>query len=103
MTSVRQVKWTNRGRKRFREQQDYITNDNCREVAIEWARRVIQATRTLDRFSFSGREVPEIGRPEIRELIIDKHFRVIYKVRREFCDILSVRHTAFLIKSMRSL
>ena len=66
MTSVRQVKWTNRGRKRFREQQDYITNDNCRGVAIERARRVVKA-------------------------------------RREFCDILSVRHTAFLIKSMHSL
>lgn len=103
MTAVRQIKWTRRGQERFREQQDYITNDNCHEVALEWGRRVIDATRNLDRFPLSGRIVPEIGRPEIRELIIDGHFRIIYKVRRDFCDILSIRHTAFLIKSIRSL
>ena len=34
MTTVRQIKWTKRGQNRFREQQDYITADNCREVAI---------------------------------------------------------------------
>ena len=103
MTAVRQIKWTKRGQNRFREQQDYITNDNCHEVALEWGRRVIDATRKLDKFPLSGRIVPEIGRHEIRELIIDGHFRIIDKVRRDFCDILSIRHTASLIKSIRSL
>lgn len=103
MTSVRQVKWTKRAQNRLREQQDYITNDNCREVALDWGRRVIRATHDLDRFPFAGRIVPEIGRPEIREVIVDGHFRIIYKVRRGFCDILSIRHTAFLIKSIHSL
>ena len=103
MTAVRQIKWTKRGQNRFREQQDYITNENCHEVALEWGRRVIDATRKLDKFPLSGRIVPEIGRHEIRELIIDGHFRIIYKVRRDFCDILSISHTAFLIKSIRSL
>ena len=103
MTAVRQIKWTKRGQNRFREQQDYITNENCHEVALEWGRRVIDATRKLDKFPLSGRIVPEIGRHEIRELIIDGHFRIIYKVRRDFCDILPIRHTAFLIKSIRSL
>lgn len=103
MTTVRQIKWTKRGQNRFREQQDHISADNCREVALAWGRRILDAVRDLDRFPFSGRMVPDIGRPEIRELIADRHFRVIYKVRREFCDILSVRHTALLIKSMHSL
>lgn len=102
-SGLRTVKWTKRGRCRFREQLNYITNENCREVAAEWALRVIRVTRTLKEFPLSGRIVPEIARPEIREHIVDRHFRVIYKVRAHFCDILSVRHTAFNITSIRSL
>ena len=102
-SNLRTVKWTKRGRQRFREQLTYITNENCREVAAEWALRVIRTTRTLKEFPLSGRIVPEIARPEIREHIVDKHFRVIYKVRPHFCDILSIRHTAFNITSIRSL
>lgn len=103
MSTIRKIKWTKRAQNRFREQQDYIAADNCHEVALTWGRRILDVVRDLDRFPLSGRIAPEIGRPEIRELIVDRHFRVIYKVRREFCDILSVRHTAFLIKSMKSL
>ena len=103
MTAVRQIKWTKRGQNRFREQQDYITNDDCHEVALEWGRRVIDATRKLDKFPLSGRIVPEIGRHEIRALLMDGHLRILYKVRRDFCDILAIRHTAFLINSIRSL
>ena len=102
-TTAKTVKWTKRGRKRFHEQLIYISNNNCRDEAARWALRVIRVTRTLNDFPLSGRIVPEISRAEIREHIVDGHFRVIYKVRPHFCDILSIRHTAFLIKSMRSL
>ncbi len=103
MKLVHQVKWTKRAQLRFREQHDYITQENCREVALAWGRHILDATEPLGKFPFSGRVVPEIGRLDIREVIVEQHYRVIYKVRKTICDILTIRHTAFLIKSMRSL
>lgn len=72
-------------------------HENCREIALERGGCVIAATRALDLFPLSGRVVPGIVRSEIREVIFDRHFRIVCKVRRVFCDILSVRHTAFQI------
>lgn len=103
MKPLRPIKWTARAKRRFCEHQDYIATDSSREVATAWGLRILKATETLAEFPLAGRIVPEIGRGDIRELIVAEHFRVIYKVRRDACDILSVRHTAFCIRSARSL
>ena len=51
-----------------------------------------------------GRIVPEINRQEIREIIVAQTTRVMYKVSRNSCDILSVRRTRERIgASLRNL
>ena len=99
------VKWTPRGMKRLRDRQDWIARESCsREIAAAWADRIIsEADSQLPMFPHSGRTVPEINRNDIREIIVGKTTRVIYKVRRASCYILSVRRVRERITSMRSL
>ncbi len=100
------VSWTPRGLKRLRDRQDWIERESCsHEIAAAWAGRIISAADAqLPHFPRSGRIVPEINRDDIRELIVEHTTRVIYKVRRASCDILSVRRTREHIgSSLRSL
>jgi toxin ParE1/3/4 len=50
------------------------------------------AVERLVLFPESGREVPEIQRPEIREVVHKRH-RIIYKTNPETIEILTVRHS----------
>ena len=99
------VNWTKRAQKRFRDRQNWIEQESCsHEIAVEWGRRITEAVLQLSDFPRSGRIVPEINRSEIREIIVGQTTRVIYKVSRVSCDILSVRRTREHIKpSLRSL
>lgn len=62
------------------------------EVFID---NVLQATRRLERSPRSGRTVPEIGDPCIREIIY-RSYRIIYLFEgtREPVEILTVMHSA---------
>ncbi|MGQ0572185.1 MAG: type II toxin-antitoxin system RelE/ParE family toxin [Armatimonadota bacterium] len=52
---------------------------------------MFEAVSTLSRFPEKGRVVPEVGRPEIREVIYRGH-RVIYRVGPRSIWVLTVRH-----------
>lgn len=71
-------------------------------TALKWHDDIFDATQNLSDFPFLGRMVPEIGRREIREIILSP-YRIIYKVNEVSCHILSVRHSRRLITSLRSL
>jgi toxin ParE1/3/4 len=63
----------------------------------------IYAQRTVDRltrrseqiatFPHSGRVVPDSGAPDIRE-VIERPYRIIYRIREEQIDVLAVVHSA---------
>jgi len=52
---------------------------------------IFGAVERLQRFPKSGRVVPEVKRPNIREIIF-KNYRVIYRIERSRLSILTVRH-----------
>jgi toxin ParE1/3/4 len=54
-------------------------------------RRITERARQLADFPASGRVVPEIARPEIRE-ILEQPYRIIYRIRPERVEILAVVH-----------
>ncbi|MBI2981011.1 MAG: type II toxin-antitoxin system RelE/ParE family toxin [Deltaproteobacteria bacterium] len=60
------------------------------EVALRWARTIEKKVARLKRFPKSGRIVPEVGRDEIRELVIGS-YRIIYKLDKEI-SILTLFH-----------
>jgi plasmid stabilization system protein ParE len=50
-------------------------------------------TDRLSQFPRSGRIVPELGRDDIREVIVQS-YRVIYRLRGDEVEILTVHHSA---------
>jgi plasmid stabilization system protein ParE len=70
----------------------FIARDSPLAAEI-FARRAFESTDMLETFPFSGRIVPGIGRDEIRELIIG-NYRLIYRVRGDKVDVLTVHHGA---------
>ena len=67
---------------------DFIALDN-RDAADRLAGAVYKAVSRLQRFPASGRMVPELEDPQLRE-VIHEPFRVIYQQREYAVEILAV-------------
>lgn len=97
------IRWSKRGSLRRTAIVKHIAKECCDwQTAWGWEDAVFKATAPLDRFPFSGRIVPEIGREDIREVLCGD-YRIIYRVRRNTPEIISVRHGHRLIRSEKSL
>ena len=59
--------------------------------ALNWINRLLDDVEQLERFPEMGRMVPEVGRPNIRELIWRK-YRVIYRLDPNRINILLFQH-----------
>ncbi len=53
--------------------------------------------RGLNCFLNPGRVVPEINRKEIREIILG-NYRIIYRIKKDVLEILTVYHSARLLE-----
>lgn len=71
---------------------EFIARDSARYAAT-MVERLTSATERLQRFPQSGRVVPEVGDPELREVLVGS-YRVIYRVRGEGIGIVTVLHGA---------
>ena len=74
----------------------FIARDAPRYAEL-FAGWVFRATERLEQFPHSGRIVPEIGREEIREIIVQS-YRVIYRMLPDEVQVLAVHHGARLLK-----
>lgn len=79
----------------------FIARDAPR-YAEAFAGRVFRATERLAQFPRSGRVVPEIGRDDIREIVV-QHYRVIYRYLPDEAQILTVHHGARLLGDLEQL
>jgi toxin ParE1/3/4 len=70
----------------------FIARDAPRYAEL-FADQVFKVTDRLEDFPLSGRVVPEIGREDIREIILG-NYRIIYRVLPEEVEILTVHHGA---------
>lgn len=84
------VVWSPRAIRRATEAALYTAEDNP-SAAVEWARGVFDSARPLAQFPELGRVVPEVSRPEIREIIF-RGYRVVYRVAPRLVEVLTVRH-----------
>ena len=62
-------------------------------LAKLFARRVFEATKRLGQFPRSGREIPELGRQDIREMIVG-NYRVIHHLLPDEVEVIAVVHGA---------
>jgi plasmid stabilization system protein ParE len=70
------VIWTEMAVEKLEEYADFIAIDNPRS-ALKWTETIRNSVNKLELFSKVGREVPEIKRNDIRE-IIEGNYRIIY-------------------------
>jgi toxin ParE1/3/4 len=62
-------------------------------AARRWLEELLERVDALRRFPDSGRMVPELGRDEIRELLVGS-YRVVYRHRGDLVEIAVIRHQA---------
>jgi plasmid stabilization system protein ParE len=72
----------------------FIARSSPRYAALH-VERLFEAADRLHRFPESGRIVPELQRPDVRELIVGS-YRIVYLVGTEVVHVLTVFHGARL-------
>ncbi len=89
------VHWTNTAIAHLLAIYEHIAKD-----APLYAQRVIdrltKRSEQLATFPWSGRPVPEYEAPEVRE-VIERPYRIIYRITAEQIDVLAVVHSARLL------
>ena len=85
------IQWSPLALERMGEISDYIAQEGPM-AAERWIRSIFGRVEQIRDFSRSGRPVPEIGRSDIRELVI-ANYRIIYRLEPKVVSILTVRHS----------
>jgi toxin ParE1/3/4 len=83
-----EIEWTRRARRDVLEIGDFIARDKPM-AAAGWVRRLIDTAERIALFPSSGRVVPEVDRPDIREVILE-NYRIVYLVGATRIAILTV-------------
>lgn len=84
------VVWAPRAIERAVEQARFIAADKP-EAGRKWLVGLFASVAQLAKFPQLGRQVPELGRIDLREIEFHGH-RVIYRVEKRQVSILTVRH-----------
>jgi toxin ParE1/3/4 len=81
---------------------EYIAQDSRRYASVV-AERLLGAVERLPTFPLSGRIVPELNEPTLRE-VIESPYRIVYRVRTDMIEIVTVVHAAreFPVNSLRT-
>ncbi len=95
-----EIKWTTQALEDIENIADYIAKDSPYFASVQ-VERFLSATEQLLNQPTSGRIVPEIKNPQIRELITG-NYRIIYRILSENrVDILTIHHSSKLIRDSR--
>lgn len=84
------VKWTNPAKNDLKQIYDYIARDS-KFYAQKVSSEIVDKSEILKDFAEIGRIVPEIGNPNVRELIIYS-YRLIYEISSNRIEILALVH-----------
>ena len=90
---MRSVFWTLQAQEELAAIREFISKDSAHFAAIA-IERLIESAEQAGEFPESGRIVPELADPTVRE-IIRKPYRIVYRnVGGDRVHILTVRHSA---------
>ena len=90
------ITWSPLAIQRVLEASEFISRDKP-DAAARWAESTFRAVERLVDFPESGRVVPELGRPELRE-IIHGAYRIIYRIGDTEVYILTVRRASQVLE-----
>ena len=86
------VLWTKNAAEHLRGIHAYIAQGSPL-YAVRVIDRLTRASLRIGEFPLSGRTVPEIGKNQIREVVMDS-YRIIYHIKSDRVEILAVIHGA---------
>jgi addiction module RelE/StbE family toxin len=89
------VHWTNNALKHLLDIYEYISQ-NSPFYAQRIVDRLTKRSEQIASFPMSGRNVPEYLAEDVRELI-EKPYRIIYRIKPDQIDVLAVVHGARLL------
>lgn len=89
-----EVRWTQQAADDLQAIADFIADDSPHYASL-FVMDVLKATERLAIFPRSGRVVPEIDDPAIRQIILG-NYRIIHRVKDDTVEILTVYHGARL-------
>jgi len=90
-----EVRWTAQAAEDLEVITDFIAADSVHYASL-FAMDVLAAVERLTTFPASGRIVPEMNDPAIREIILG-NYRIVYRLKGDFVEILTVYHGARLM------
>jgi addiction module RelE/StbE family toxin len=90
-----EIRWTLQALDNVEEIAKYISRDSTHYAQL-FAIKVFDAVRRIESFPESGRIVPEIKQKNIREIILG-NYRIIYRLKNNRAEILTVYHSARLL------
>ncbi|MDZ8096558.1 MAG: type II toxin-antitoxin system RelE/ParE family toxin [Nostoc sp. DedQUE05] len=93
-----QVVWSSKALEDVEAIVTYISRDSTAYAAAV-VQRIIDVTRHLSNFPFSGRIVPEFGDDNIREKFVYS-YRVIYRIQDDILTIAAVIHGKRLLDKL---
>jgi addiction module RelE/StbE family toxin len=95
MTAIR---WTPQAVEDLGAIHAYVARDSAHYGTL-LVERLFGAVDRLTRFPASGRIVPEFRRPDLREVILGS-YRIVYRLRDDTIEVLTVFHGARLFPSL---
>ncbi len=95
------ILWTKESLIRLQEIEEYISRDNP-VTAIKFINKLIEIAESLVDNPKLGRVVPELSLENIRELLY-KNYRIVYLVKKNTIDILTVFEGHRLLKKQEIL
>jgi toxin ParE1/3/4 len=94
-----EVRWTPQAADDLEAITDFIAADSPHYASL-FAIDVLNAVERLQLFPRSGRVVPEVQAPEIREIVLG-NYRIVYRIRTDLVEILTVWHGSRLLDPSR--
>ena len=91
------LRWTTQAIEDLEAIRRFIANDSDAYADLVVA-RLLEAVERLEQFPRSGRIVPELADPQLRE-IIESPYRIVYRVLDEGVEILTVSSASRLFRS----
>jgi toxin ParE1/3/4 len=89
------VSWTDTAISHLIAIYDYIARDSP-FYAQRMIDRITRKSQQIGQFPRSGRVVPEYERDDLRE-VIEKPYRIIYRIRPDQIDVIAVVHGAQIL------
>lgn len=82
------IVWTEKSIQDLLSIKEYISRDSV-ERAETWVQELFDAGESLESLPSRGRVVPEFGKDNIKELIIE-NYRLVYQIKKNSVEILTV-------------